>query len=229
MLSGSDLLAAVLLVVGSYLLGSVPLSFVAGKKAKGKDITRVGSGSAGAANVWQQVSRRMAVLAFAGDIAKGVIPVVVTRILGFNLLLQLAAGLAAVTGHNWSVFLSFRGGRGIATTAGVLLIVAPKELALAVFIALIGLLFRQLALFVLLGLLSVPLVVWWWGDDKAVIVAGAAILFLIIAKRLEANRALCVSPGKWWSVFLYRLLFDRDVRDRKAWISREGLQTGGEG
>ncbi len=208
-------------IIGSYLLGSVSLSFVAGKKAKGKDITRLGSGSAGAANVWQHVSRSMAAAAFAGDIAKGIIPVVVTRMLGFGLLVQLAAGLAAVAGHNWSVFLSFRGGRGVATTVGLLLMVAPKEFVFAICIALIGAPLRQLALFVLFGMISLPLAGWWWGHDPVLIAGEVATLLLAIAKRLEANRALRVSPGKWWSVLWYRLLFDRDVRDREAWISRD--------
>lgn len=221
MFGSSELWTAILVVVGSYLLGSVSLSFVAGKKAKGKDLTQVGSGSAGAANVWEHVSRSMAAVAFAGDVAKGIIPVVVTRMLGFGVSAQLAAGLAAVAGHNWSVFLGFRGGRGVATTIGLLLMVAPKELALAMFIALMGVPLRQLALFVLFGLISLPLVGWWWGQEPALIAGEGAIWLLAIAKRLEANRALRVSPGKWWQVLWYRLLFDRDVRDRKSWIGRD--------
>ena len=221
MFGGSDLWTAIPVIVGSYLLGSVSLSFVAGKKASGKDLTRVGSGSAGAANVWQQGSRSMAVGAFAGDIAKGIIPVVVARMLGLGLPVELAAGLASVAGHNWSVFLGFRGGRGIATTIGLLLMVAPKELALAVLIAAVGLPLRQLALFALFGLVSLPVMGWWWGQAQVLIAGQVAILLLAIAKRLEANRAWRVSPGKRWLVLRYRLIFDRDVRDRKAWINRD--------
>jgi glycerol-3-phosphate acyltransferase PlsY len=212
-------LLATIVIAGSYLLGSISLSYIGSKWIKGKDLTRVGSGTTGTANVWATVSRKIAVIAFFFDVAKGAAPVLVCRYLNFELPIQMASGIAAVVGHNWSIFLCFRGGRGIATIVGLLLVLAPKEFAVLLLFALLGVLLHDLALFILLLVIALPLLSWWLGREQVLITGELIILFLVIAKRLEANR-MWTSEGKWWEVLAYRLLFDRDIRDREAWISR---------
>lgn len=213
---------AIIVVIASYLLGSIPSAYLAGKWSKGEDITKAGTGTTGAANVWQTISRTAAVMIFLADMSKGVIPLLVSRQLGFGLPAQIASGLAAIIGHNWSLFLRFRGGRGIAASVGVVLILAPIEVAVSVIISLLGAPLRKLALFVLVAIIILPFLSWYFGLEKAVIGGEAIIALLVIVKRLEANRRR-IRPGvNKWEVLLYRFLYDRDIRNRKAWIAGRG-------
>ncbi len=118
-----------LLVVCAYLLGAVPCGYLVGK-AKGIDLRHYGSGNIGTTNAFRALGPRYGFLVFACDVLKGFLPAVAGKAVG-GPLWGVLAGLAAVVGHNWSVFLGFRGGRGVATGAGVLFGLAPKVILLA--------------------------------------------------------------------------------------------------
>ncbi len=108
------------LAVFSYLLGSFPSAYVAAKIKKGIDIRRYGSGNVGATNVLLVVGPIFAVLVYLIDVLKGLTPVLLARnIIGTDLSMGLA-GLAAILGHDFSIFLGFSGGKGVATTTGVM-------------------------------------------------------------------------------------------------------------
>jgi glycerol-3-phosphate acyltransferase PlsY len=108
------------LVVFSYLLGSFPSAYVAAKIKKGIDIRRYGTGNVGATNVLLVVGPVFAVLVYIIDLLKGLVPVLLARsIIGTDLSMGLT-GLAAILGHDFSVFLKFSGGKGVATTTGVM-------------------------------------------------------------------------------------------------------------
>ncbi|WP_274364494.1 glycerol-3-phosphate 1-O-acyltransferase PlsY [Paenibacillus thermotolerans] len=110
----------VIAIVVSYLIGSVSFSFLFGKLGKGIDIRKHGSGNAGATNTLRVLGLGPALTVLALDIAKGVLAVWVGKWLEpDNLWLAVAAGLAVIAGHNWPVFFAFKGGKGIATTIGV--------------------------------------------------------------------------------------------------------------
>ncbi len=118
-----------LLLIGSYLLGSIPFGVIVGR-ARGVDIRKHGSGNIGASNVLRLLGPGPAMVVFAGDVLKGVIPVIAGRyLLGRSLapatydadLWLLAVALAPILGHTFSIFLGFRGGRAVATTLGALL------------------------------------------------------------------------------------------------------------
>jgi len=121
---------AVFWLLTSYLSGSVPFAFIIGK-LKGVDIRRVGSGNVGATNLYRTAGLSAALVAFAGDFLKGYLPAsVFPRLWGASdastaAWMGLACGAAALAGHNWPVFLGFRGGKGVATGAGVLAAVVP--------------------------------------------------------------------------------------------------------
>jgi glycerol-3-phosphate acyltransferase PlsY len=112
--------------VASYLLGSLPTSFIVVKLVKGQDLRQLGSGNLGATNLYRQLGWRWAVPAAVIDVAKGTIPVLVfgPRAGGGDLL-ALVLGVTAVFGHVFSLFVNFKGGKGVATGAGVLLGLAP--------------------------------------------------------------------------------------------------------
>src|SRR3712207_3284067 len=110
-------MSAALLVLFGYVLGSVPTGLLVGW-AFGVDVRKVGSGNIGMANVLRAAGKWPAALTMLGDMLKGLLPVVVARTLVDNPWILALVALAAVVGHCWSVFLGFRGGKGVATGAG---------------------------------------------------------------------------------------------------------------
>ena len=115
---------SVLLLLGGYLLGSVPTGIIAGR-AYGVDVRRSGSGNIGMANVLRTAGKGAAVITMVGDMLKGFVPVVLARALTTNDWVVAAVALAAVVGHCWPVFLGFKGGKGVATGAGTSIALAP--------------------------------------------------------------------------------------------------------
>lgn len=108
-----------------YLLGSIPAGLIAGYVARGIDIREYGSGKTGFTNVLRTVGPRWGAIALVADIAKGVVPVVIARIISDEPYVAAAAGIAAMVGHDWPVFAGFRGGRGVATSYGAALALNP--------------------------------------------------------------------------------------------------------
>jgi glycerol-3-phosphate acyltransferase PlsY len=124
---------AILLLLGGYILGSVPTGFLVGR-AWGVDVRRTGSGNIGMANVLRSVGKWPAVITMAGDMLKGFVPVFLARFLTENEWVIAAVALAALMGHCWPVFLGFKGGKAVATGAGTTIALAPVAgLALFVF------------------------------------------------------------------------------------------------
>ena len=115
----------VVLLLGSYLLGSVSFSYLIVKWSTGQDIRTLGSGNAGATNVLRMVGKMEGLLTLLLDAAKGAGPVLVARWLEAPPAVVAGAGGAAVLGHVFPVFLGFRGGKGVATVAGATLAVTP--------------------------------------------------------------------------------------------------------
>ncbi|HTE65897.1 MAG TPA: glycerol-3-phosphate 1-O-acyltransferase PlsY [Candidatus Binatia bacterium] len=131
-------LGAALLVAIGYLIGAVPVGLIVGRLVAGIDLRRHGSQRIGATNALRTLGTRWAVVVFAFDVAKGLAAVLLARALyqagppGSPEWVAAAAGVAAVAGHNWSLFIGFTGGRGVATAAGGLAAVAPLALAIVV-------------------------------------------------------------------------------------------------
>jgi glycerol-3-phosphate acyltransferase PlsY len=121
--------------VASYLLGSLPTSWIVVRLVKGQDLRKLGSGNLGATNLFRQLGWRWALPAALIDVAKGTVPVLVfgPRAGGGDLM-ALALGVTAVLGHVFSLFVNFKGGKGVATGAGVLLGLAPWAALVAIVI-----------------------------------------------------------------------------------------------
>ena len=114
----------VLLLLGGYVLGSIPTGFLAGR-AWGVDVRREGSGNIGMANVLRTAGKWPAVITLLGDMLKGFAPVYLARLLIENEWVIAAVALAAVVGHCWPIFLRFKGGKAVATGAGTTIALAP--------------------------------------------------------------------------------------------------------
>jgi glycerol-3-phosphate acyltransferase PlsY len=117
------------LVLFSYLLGSIPSAYIAARLVKSVDIRTIGDRNAGAANVYRNVSHPAGIAVMAADISKGAIAVLIAQAIASQPVVLLC-GLAAVAGHNWPLFIRFKGGRGQATTLGVLLTLMPKGMGI---------------------------------------------------------------------------------------------------
>jgi len=129
------------LVAGSYLLGSIPTGYWLGLAWKGVDVRNLGSGNLGATNVLRVLGPGPGLLTLALDIFKGLIPVLISeRLFPHELTLAILTGLSAIVGHTASIFVRFRGGKGVATTAGVFaaLLPIPTLAAVAVFAVVFG-------------------------------------------------------------------------------------------
>ena len=115
-----------LLLAGAYFGGSLPIGLLVAKLWKGIDVREHGSGNIGATNVYRVVGPIAGTLVFLLDVLKGFWPPMAGRAMGLNAEWLVALGMAAILGHNFSPFLGFKGGKGIATSLGVLFGVAPK-------------------------------------------------------------------------------------------------------
>ena len=120
----------VVLVVG-YFLGSIPFAYLLARRHRGIDLRLAGSGNVGAANLLRITTKKIGVSAMALDMGKGIASILVARQIDPGTAGPAVAGIAAVLGHIYPVWLGFRGGKGVATTCGVFSILAPQATAIA--------------------------------------------------------------------------------------------------
>ncbi len=124
-------MTAALVVAIGYVLGSIPFALIITRWRRGIDVRRVGSGNPGASNVWRSAGPMLGLSVLVLDCGKGATAVIVARRMGLALDAQALAGLAAIAGHVWPVWLKFRGGKGVATSAGVFTVLMPWAMACA--------------------------------------------------------------------------------------------------
>jgi acyl phosphate:glycerol-3-phosphate acyltransferase len=148
----STIVLSVALVIGSYVVGSIPFGVLVARLSGGPDPRTVGSGRTGGTNALRALGRKWAAVVVIGDLAKGAVPVLVARALTGQPAVEVACGFAAVVGAWRSIFLGFHGGRGVATGVGTMLVIQPAALLIAtpVFIVVI-LVTRYVSLGSLLG------------------------------------------------------------------------------
>ncbi len=157
-------MTAALVILLSYLLGSIPCGYIAGHLAGGVDIRTVGDGNMGAANVFREIGARAGIAVGLADAAKGMLAMMMAMVLNVSMAVLLIAGLAAVVGHNWPILTGFRGGRGESTTIGVLLVLMPKAMLIQLAVAAVPLFASRKAVFASTFLfIPLPLVVWLLG------------------------------------------------------------------
>ncbi|WP_286351530.1 MULTISPECIES: glycerol-3-phosphate 1-O-acyltransferase PlsY [Geobacter] len=133
------MLNELILTAVAYIVGSIPTGLLLAR-ASGVDIRATGSGNIGATNVYRTLGRTVGIATLLGDCLKGLVPVLVARKLGFADPWVAAVGLAAFLGHVYTIFLGFKGGKGVATALGVFLGVSPLSVlgALALFIGIVA-------------------------------------------------------------------------------------------
>lgn len=175
----------ILLLVGAYLLGSVPTGLLLGR-AMGVDIREAGSGNIGATNVYRTVGKKLGILTLIGDCLKGLIPVLVAKWLGLPEMWVAAIGLAAFLGHVYTVFLGFKGGKGVATALGVFLGTSPLSVLIAVVIF-AGVLYkwRYVSAASIAAAAFIPLIVRFTAATNEMILMSIAIAGIVIIRHRE--------------------------------------------
>lgn len=216
----------ILLVIGAYLLGSIPTAYLVARWRRGIDIRRFGSGNVGITNVLASGSRWSSLIVFVFDLLKGAFPVFLARNIGLQPYQWIIVGLAAICGHNWTIFLRFSGGRGILTTLGVILAIAPWLALTMLVLNFLFAPFRQFAVGTLVVLVLIPLLSWLAPNvfaiekSAALSIGFVAILLLAVVRRLTAPRSEFAATVSTGELMANRLLFDRDIRDRSTWLKR---------
>lgn len=207
-----------------YLMGSIPTAYILARATKHIDIRTVGSGNVGGSNVAVQVGLLPSIATLFFDLVKGALVVGILRTYNILLEAQIVAGIAAIVGHNWPVWLGFIGGRGIATTGGVLFMFGPLETIFAGLIILVGWgIFHQGAIATLIGFSLWPAVAFLLGEPVEAIIVGVAAALLIVVRRLQGSpgiRKVVAGENVYWN----RLWLDRDIRDEEEWVRQEAVK-----
>lgn len=172
--------------IGAYLLGSIPTGLLLGK-LYGIDVRNEGSGNIGATNLYRTVGRKVGIMTLVGDCLKGVLPVLLAWKLGMAEPAQAWIGLAAFCGHVFSIFLLFKGGKGVATALGVFLALSPLAVlgALMVFILLVAI-WRYISLGSIAAAAAMPLLVYLAPHSSEMLITTALIAAIVIIKH-QAN------------------------------------------
>lgn len=205
-----------LFLIFVYLLGSFPTGYLIGRWSKNKNVLEIGWRKTSGSNVYRNIGKWQGTVTGLLDLGKGYLAVWLARYLGFGPEIHILAGVLTVLGHNWSCFLKFAGGRGIATFIGVSLALSPKILGLSIisfgFFALI--LNTSLGTIIFLGVIIFLSI--YFNQFAITGLFAVLTLPLIFIKRLSPIREIFPLKGKR-NLIRNRLLFDRD-----QWL---GLKT----
>jgi glycerol-3-phosphate acyltransferase PlsY len=194
-------------VIIGYLLGSIPFAYIAARIKSGVDIREVGGGNMGALNVMREIDRVAGYAVWIADIAKGMLTIFVAQWLGLEAFWVYTAGFAAVLGHNWPVFLGFRGGKGGATIIGILLALAPRELGFSFGITcVVVIVTHNPVLGLYIGLAPLPVFVWQL-NGSGMLVAYTIFLAAFLAVRYAIAG---LSKAKSGADIKKGLIFDRE-------------------
>lgn len=205
-----NLLAIALALILAYLLGSIPAAYLAGRLIKGIDIRQVGTRNMGAMNVFYQIGFLAGLIVLVVDIGKGTAAIALAFWLGTPDIIVLLAGIAAVLGHSFPVWLRFRGGKGGATTIGVLIFLMPWgiPIGLALF-GLVLLLSRFPTLSYSVALVSFPFVAWLIYHNGVLVAYTIALLLIPALQYIPRVREIRAKAGSWRRAFLRKNIKDR--------------------
>jgi len=167
----------------SFFLGSIPSAYLISKIFYGVDIREHGSGNPGATNVWRVVGKKPAVITFMLDVFKGLVPVLLAKkyFVDANLTVPMFCGFCAISGHIWSPFLKFRGGKGVATGFGVFLGLTPMPVVFSLAVFCVFLLITKLvAVGSIAGVLSLPVFIYLYKMPDSIIIISVVLAVIVI-------------------------------------------------
>lgn len=203
-------LAIVTALITAYVLGSIPTAYIIGRLRKGIDIRQVGSRNMGAMNVFYNVGFFYGILVLLTDVGKGAAAIALARWLEVPLASELVAGLIAVLGHSFPVWLRFRGGKGGAPLIGIFAFLMPWGLAIGFpLFVLLTLLTRFPTLSYSIALLSFPFVAWLIYHNGIYVVYSILMLLIPLIRYIPRIKEMRNKGGSWKKVVLRRNIKDR--------------------
>ncbi len=179
------------LMVFAFLLGSIPIGVILAKM-KGVDLKKVGSGNIGATNVLRSIGRYPALLTLIGDMLKGTLAVIMGWYFDVGILYEGIIGLSAILGHNFSIFLGFKGGKGVATSIGVLLFYSPYTAIITCIIWLVVVIrtkYSSLGALVSFGFLPLSIYIVDFSKEK-LFIASLITVFIVIRHKNNIQRLM---------------------------------------
>jgi glycerol-3-phosphate acyltransferase PlsY len=181
----TSILAQCIVIGTAYLIGSIPTGLLLGK-AYGIDVRNEGSGNIGATNLYRTVGRKVGIITLIGDCLKGLLPVLLVKFSALPPELAAWVGLAAFCGHVFSIFLKFKGGKGVATALGVFLALAPLAVACAIALFAVTMyLWRYVSLGSITAAVAMPVAVFFLGGSSSVTIVTLIIAAIVVLRHRE--------------------------------------------
>jgi glycerol-3-phosphate acyltransferase PlsY len=205
---GSRSLVIVLLWAGAYLLGGVPVGWMLGRLA-GVDLRQVGTGKIGTSNLFHSVGLLPAALAGPLQFCQGLLPVVIAVWLGFPAWVAAGAGLAAIIGNGWPIYMQYNGGRGVASATGAVALWSWSGFVFVLALVIVAGALRRSALGVLLAFAGLPIVLWLTRASPAFAITAVGVVICLVLRRFEGYRVGRSREGATPDSWVERLLFDR--------------------
>ena len=179
-----------------YLIGAFPTAYIFGRILKGKDIRRLGDGNMGARNAYHEIGHKAGIIIFFIDAAKGLAVILLAKLLGLSQNYMLASGIAVIAGHNFPIFLQLRGGRGEASTIGILIALLPlPALIVSVPTILSLLIWKNVILTSAICFIPLPVVCWFFGVPVLMIVYAITLPVLVAITHYFRARQLRKTLG----------------------------------
>ena len=211
----NEVVSGIIAIVAAYMVGSFPTGYVVTRLFVRKDIRQLGSGNVGANNVFGQVGPMAGITVGLVDVSKGAAAVAIAHtIVDIPLfepgLYVVLAGLAAVVGHIWPIYLKFIGGNGLAVTLGTLIILMPLELG--IFCAVVLLLWavtRNFIMSIYISMLSVPVSAWLLLKDWRYTGYGIILILILVLAFLPTAKVALVNAGSKSNLFAELLRRDK--------------------
>ena len=203
-------LAIVLSLIIAYLLGSIPTAYIAVRLKKGIDIRQVGSRNMGAMNSIYTIGFGWGLMVLLSDVAKGSLAVFLARSLGTPVIVEMLAGVVAVLGHNFPVWLKFKGGKGGATAIGVAIFLMPwcVPIGLAIF-GILLLITRVPTISYGLAMLSFPFVAWLIYHNTGYVIFISLLILVPFVNYIPRLFEMRRKGGSWKRVFSRKSIKDR--------------------
>ncbi len=202
------MISNLIIILISYTLGSVPFGFIVSKLFCGKNVLEIGWKKSSGSNVFKNVGKWQGVLTGILDIGKGFLAVWLSQKLGFSLQIQAICGVAVIIGHNWSCFLNFSGGRGIATFGGALLSLSPQVFWISLIpIAVVSFIWNA-SIGTILSLITAIVLSFYFNQLNSVGLFVFLSLIPIFIKRLSPLKEISLSKKE---IIRNRLIFDDDI------------------
>ena len=211
------LLPGILSIISGYLLGSIPTAYIVARLQKGIDIRTVGTGNMGGANVMREIGTWEGILVILVDVLKGMVAILVAQTMNIPDLWVFGAGSAALVGHNFPVFVGFRGGRGTATCIGIFLVLAPiAAIVVLVMVVIPFFATRKFPAAVLigvalagLGFILLPLFIWLLEGSLMLVYYALAVGIFMLVRNLPIIKQILAKGTK------SDIIYDRQQKKAK--------------